>query len=144
MPPTVVFDTNVLLSGVGWKGKPFQCLELARIGSIRGITCPELLEELSEKLRTRLGFTDEQATDTLADLLSFLRVVTISNVLTVVAADPDDDKVIECAVVGGATHIVTGDRRHLLPLREFQGIRIVDASEFLQLMAESPQANEPL
>lgn len=142
MPFAVVFDTNVLLSSIGWKGKPFQCLELARDGSIDGITCPELLEELAEKLRTKLGFTDDQTTDTLADLLSFLRVVTISNALTVVAADPDDDKVIECGVVGGATHIITGDRRHLLPLREFQGIRIVHASEFLQLVAESRRENE--
>jgi len=32
MRHVAVFDTNVLLSGVGWKGKPFQCLELARDG----------------------------------------------------------------------------------------------------------------
>lgn len=38
-----VFDTNVLLSGVAWKGKPYQCLELARAGAVEGVTCREIL-----------------------------------------------------------------------------------------------------
>jgi uncharacterized protein len=38
-----VFDTNILLSGLGWKGKPFQCVELARAGVVDGVTCRELL-----------------------------------------------------------------------------------------------------
>ncbi len=55
MPQVAVFDTNVLLSGVGWKGKPFQCLELARSGIVAGITCSEIIDELAEKLPAKLG-----------------------------------------------------------------------------------------
>jgi predicted nucleic acid-binding protein len=93
------------------------------------------LEELSEKLVTKLRFSSGQATDTIADLLMFMRLVTITNSLGVVAADPDDNKVVECAVVGRSTHIVTGDRRHLLPLGGYQGIDIVTAAEFLALVS---------
>jgi predicted nucleic acid-binding protein len=57
------------------------------------------------------------------------------NTLTGVVADPDDHKVLECAVVGGATHLVTGDRRHLLPLGSYQGIAIVSAADLLTLVA---------
>ncbi len=131
MRPAVVFDTNILFSSVGWKGKPFDCVELARNSLVDGITCQEIVDELAEKLRTKLSFTDEHIADTLADLLSFLRVVSITKQLKVVAADPDDDKIIECATVAGASHIVTGDRKHLLPLGHFQGIAIVTASELL-------------
>ena len=46
---------------------------------------------------------------------------------------------VECAVVAGATHIVTGDRRHLLPLDGYRGTRIVTAAEFLAAVA----ANAP-
>ena len=46
-------------------------------------------------------------------------------------ADSEDDKIIECAVVGEATHIVTGDRRHLLPLGSYQGVLIITAANFL-------------
>jgi uncharacterized protein len=128
-----VFDTNIVFSGVGWKGKPFQCLELARAGIVDGVTCRELLDELAEKLQSKLSFTPEQSLDTVADLLTFLRVVLIAGKLKAVPADPDDDKVVECATTVGATHIITGDRRHLLPLKSFQGIPILTAAEFLAL-----------
>lgn len=39
--------------------------------------------------------------------------------------------IVECAVVGGATHIVTGDQKHLLPLGNYQGILIVKPADFL-------------
>jgi hypothetical protein len=40
-----VFDTNILFSAVGWKGTPFECLEMARVGTVEGVTCREILEE---------------------------------------------------------------------------------------------------
>ena len=67
----------------------------------------------------------------MSDLLTVLRVVSITGELKKIVADPDDDKVLECAVVASATHIVTGDRKHLLPLGSYHGIRIVSPAEFL-------------
>ena len=43
--------------------------------------------------------------------------------------DPADDYVIATALAGGADLIVTGDRRHLLPLKAVEGIPIVTAAE---------------
>src|SRR3984957_10807912 len=131
-----VFDTNILFSAAGWKGKPFECVEMARSGAVDGVTCREILEELAEKLETKLSFTPEQVVETLADFMTFLRVVSIPGVLKAVIADPDDDKVLECAEVAGATHIVTGDRRHLLPIGSFKGIPIVTAADFLAIRAK--------
>lgn len=123
--PVVVFDTSVLLSAVGWRGKPFECLELARSGAIRGIICREILDELSARLVSKLDFTAEQAADTIADLLGYLGMVIITGDLHVVPADPKDDMVIECAVVAGADYVVSGDRRHLLVMDSYESIRIV-------------------
>jgi len=138
VPPVVVFDTNILFSAIGWRGRPYECVEQARLGTAQSITCQEIMDELADKLRTKLAFSDDQIADTLADLLSFTRLVSIKNTLTVIADDPDDDKVLECAVVGMATHIVTGDRRHLLPLGAYQGIAIVSAADFLTVVAPLP------
>ena len=99
------------------------------------MTCRELLDELAEKLQSKLSFTPEQTLDTVADLLTFLRVVPITGKLKAIPADPDDDKVLECAATAGATYIVTGDRRHLLPLGSFQGIAILTAADFLAVAA---------
>jgi putative PIN family toxin of toxin-antitoxin system len=140
VPPIVVFDTNVLLSGVGWKGRPFKCLELARSGEVEAITCLEILSELAEKLTSKLSFATEQANDTILDLLGFLKLVSIDGTLKAVDADPDDDKVLECALAGSATFVVTGDRRHLLPLRSFHGISLVTPAEFVALVASGRQS----
>lgn len=131
MPDVVVFDTNILFSAIGWRGVPFACVELARSGQITAVSCREILDELAEKLETKLVFDSQTVNDTLADLLTFIRVVTIFGTVKVIVADPDDDKILECAVVAGATHIVSGDRRHILPLGSYAGIPILSAAEYL-------------
>jgi putative PIN family toxin of toxin-antitoxin system len=133
---TAVFDTNILFSATGWRGNPFKCVERARAGEIQAVTCPELIEELAEKLEGRLHFSAEQAAETLADYLGFLRVVRIPGVLDAVPRDPEDNMVLECAIEGQAQFIVSGDH-DLLVLKEFRGIQIVRASDFLKVTANA-------
>lgn len=133
----VVFDTNILFSAIGWQGNPYRCVELARHGLVEGVTCPELMDELADKLEAKLNFSDDMATDTITDLLSFLRLVTIPGQLKFIVNDPDDDVVLECALVARADYIVSGDRRHLLPIVNYQGISIVTATDFLDIATTS-------
>jgi len=135
MPAVAVLDTNVLISAVGWRGNPYRCLGLVRAGVVEAVICQEILDELAEKLEAKLAFSPSDTVETLAELVSLMRMVSIPGTLKVVAADPDDDKVLECATVGDATHVVTGDRRHLLPLGNYQGIRIVTPADFLAEVA---------
>ena len=139
MAITVVFDTNILFSATGWRGNPFQCVERVRAGEIQGVTCPELVEELAEKLEIRLHFSAEQVAETLADYLGFLRVIQIPKVLNAVPRDPEDNMVLECAMEGHAQYIVCGDN-DLLVLTEFRGIRIVRASDFLKVLADAKRS----
>jgi len=53
----------------------------------------------------------------------------------VVRNDPDDDHVLACALAAQANLIVSGDRKHLLPLGSYQGIDIVTAAEALKRFA---------
>jgi len=132
-----VFDTNVLISALlSTTSNPFRCLALARIGQIESVTCQEILNEFSEKLIIKFKFSQEKAQAAIEEVRSFSRLVEISRELKAVPADPDDDMVIECAVVGGATHIVTGDK-HLLSLGKYQEIAIVKATEIVALLCQS-------
>ena len=135
MPTIVVFDTNILFSATGWRGKPFECVELARTGKIQAVTCAELMDELAEKLELRLGFSADQSAETIARYLRFLRVVRIPKVLKAVPRDPDDDAVLECALEGKATFVISGDK-DLLDLKKFRDIEIVRASEFLEIVVK--------
>ena len=135
MPLVVVFDTNILLSALfSLRGSPFRCLTLANMGRVQSVTCREILEEFREKLLVKFTYSSQSAQAALDEVQKFSRLVTITGKLKAVSADPDDDMVLECALVGGATYIVTGDR-HLLSLGSYQGILIVKATDFLATMS---------
>jgi predicted nucleic acid-binding protein len=57
--------------------------------------------------------------------------VSPAEIIEAVPADPDDNRVLECAVAAGSEVIVTGDK-HLLALGSFRGIDIVMVSDFLK------------
>ena len=133
MRSVVVFDTNILISGIIWRGPPYRCLELARSEQTESVTCREILNEFEEKLKVKFGYSADRATEAVSDVLTVARLVTIANTLKVITSDPDDDKVLECAVVGQATHVVSG-ARHLLSLGSFRGIAVVSAVEFIEIV----------
>jgi predicted nucleic acid-binding protein len=45
MKKVVVIDTNVLVSGIFWKGKPYQVIESWEQGAFKLLASPEILEE---------------------------------------------------------------------------------------------------
>jgi len=129
----VVFDTNILFSAVGWAGNPHLGVQAARQAKCLSITCEAILAELDQKLRLKRGLDERKAADIVQEIRTFSKVVPIPGALKVVAADPDDDPIVECAVVGQAALIVSGDR-HLLALGQHEGIRILKATDFLTLL----------
>lgn len=130
MPERVVFDTNIWISGLLWRGKPYQCLLLARAEIVQHVYCEDMAAELSRKLRQVFGFSENHIRAVLYDLRRVSERVEISGDLHVVDADPDDDKFVECALQASASLIVSGDH-HLLELEEYEGIRILSAAEFV-------------
>ena len=137
MQYVAVFDTNILLSALlSSNGNPFRCVALAKIRQVESVTCQEILDEFAEKLLLKFKFSDEMTQAAVDEVRNFSRLIEISATLKAVPADSDDDMVVECAVVGGATHIVTGDK-HLLTLKAYESIAIVKATEFVALLSQS-------
>ena len=137
--PRVVFDTKILFSAVGWVGNPHRCVQAARQGKCLSVSCEPILAELAEKLSLKRGLDAQKVSEIGDEIRAFSQVVVIPGTLKVVAADPDDDAVLECAVVGAAQFLVSGDR-HLLELGNYQGIQIVKAAEFLALIHRTASA----
>ena len=95
--------------------------------------CEPILIELAEKLQLKRGFDAGQTAETIGDIRVCSKVVALPGALKDIAADPDDDAVLECAVIGQAQYLVSGDH-HLLDLRDYEGIQIVKAVDFLVLL----------
>jgi putative PIN family toxin of toxin-antitoxin system len=131
VPDRVVFDTNIWISGLLWRGKPYQCLLMARGKIVEAMYCQPMAAELSKKLRNTFGFTENRIHAAIYDLRRTCTSVEITGQLRAVAADPDDDKFVECAVVAGASVIVSGDG-HLLKLGQYGDIRVLTTAQFLE------------
>ena len=97
------------------------------------MTSPAIIGELRDVLkRDRLPFSDDQVDELAAKVLSISRVIDPETTVEVVEDDPDDDKILECALAGDVDYVVSGDS-HLLDLEQHQGIEILSPDEFLQL-----------
>ena len=129
----VTADTNTIISGVTFRGgKPFQFLDLARSGQINPTVSDAILEEMEDVLRRKFPFSESDIAETRRRINSIARTVTPAIVLDVVKEDPDDNRILEAAVAAGSDYIVTGDK-DLLRLKRYNGIRIVNVSDFLEL-----------
>jgi putative PIN family toxin of toxin-antitoxin system len=131
----VVLDTNTVISGLFWKGAPRQVLDLARSGSITLFTSPELLAELADVIgRKKFAQRMVQAQVTVDELVfgyaALARTIHPAKIKPVILADPDDDKVLACAIAAKATLIVSGDG-HLLDLKGYKTIKIIPVNELL-------------
>ena len=128
----VVFDTNVLVSATLNKGKPYRVLELAECEEVTSIMSQDIVNELDDVLgRERLPFEREQIDEFVGKVLSTSEMVTPETNLEVIEDDPDDDKILECAVAGNADYIISGDS-HLLDIGEYRDIRVLNPDQFLE------------
>jgi uncharacterized protein len=134
----VVLDTNVYISALLFGGLPGSVLDLAFLRAFTLILSAALLDELDEKLQAKFEMTMEDAAFLRARLETVAEIVEQEEVLDVIAEDPDDNRVLECAVKGRADLIVSGDR-HLLKLGSYQGIAIVTVRQFMESAEASPK-----
>ncbi len=132
MGKTKVFlDTNILISALGWKGKPRVIFEKCLHGELELVTSPNQIEELKRVMDyPKFNFTEEQKAAFISIFLEMARMVKIPGKVKVIVDDPNDDAMLETAVVGNVDYLISGDP-HLLKLKEFAKVKIVTASEFL-------------
>jgi putative PIN family toxin of toxin-antitoxin system len=139
----IVLDTNVVMSALLWRGTPFRLLEaIQQRSDCQLFSSAALLEELADVLTRpsatkRLALIDKTAASVLADYVEVIELIAPTEVPRVVPGDIDDDQVIAAAVTAQADLIVSGDRKHLLPLGKHAGIAIVDAAEALRRLEQS-------
>jgi len=128
----VVLDTNVLISAVLFGGRPRKILEKAIRGEIRIFVSEAILEELKGVLeRPKFGYSPERVYGLLIELIGIAELVNPSKKVRVIQEDPDDNRILECAIEAGANYVITGDF-HLLKLGGYQNIEILNPVDFLE------------
>jgi putative PIN family toxin of toxin-antitoxin system len=130
----IVVDTNVVISAVVFGGLPRQVLDLAAAGTCSFYFSPAIQAEVERILEKKFGWSSEEIQAATRTIWSFGNRIDPQVSLAVVTEDPDDDRILECAVAADADIIVSGDR-HLLRLGSFKSILIHSSRRFLDSKA---------
>ena len=126
----VTADSNIYISALVFAG---QFLNAARGGVFSLAASDALLDEIHRVLRDKFKWSKEALDAAAANLADFTRRVHPTRTIDAVLADPDDNRVLECAVAAGSRFIVTGDN-DLLRLGSYAEIQIVKVADFLELI----------
>ncbi|MCZ7382469.1 MAG: putative toxin-antitoxin system toxin component, PIN family [Candidatus Methanoperedens sp.] len=130
----IVLDTNVFVSAL-ISTRSNSALLLDAAGKNYSLfVSRELISELEDVIsRKKFGFTNERINAAMEAILSFSGVVNPGIKLDVIKSDPDDNKILECAVACGADYLVSGDA-HLLELKEYKGIKVKTPKAALDIL----------
>ena len=132
LPLRVVFDTNVYISAILTAGTPRVVVsESFRREEIEILVSEAILTEIERILRLKIRRPLWDIITILIAIRQNSTLISPESELLVVTEDEADNRIIECAFQGKAQYIVSGDR-HLLSLKEYQGIRILSPIEFLR------------
>ena len=139
----LVLDSNVFISAVVFGGKPREILDLAVKGLIEIAVSDDILEEIKEVLEgNKFQFPAKIAYALVTEIEDLADLVEPKEWIDAILDDPEDNRVLECAVESGANGIISGDS-HLLALRSFGKIKIMNPDEFLRWFKKSQRHMKP-
>lgn len=140
-----VIDVNLFVSAViSKKGNPAKLLQLWRDRAFLTVISEQMIEEFERvlrypRVRNKYNLKDEDIGLAVGAIRKFAIVLPDLIKLDVIKEDPDDNKVLACALAAQADYIVSGDS-HLLDLGVFENIPIVTVKYFIaNFMASEPE-----
>ena len=133
----VTVDTNVLVSATFWYSASYRIIELVEQGKVELVLSEAIIQEFSavleyEEIKKKIVNKGLLMLRTVEKLVSMSKIVVPTIKIAVVKEDPDDDKILECAVAGDVNYLISKDN-HLLRIVKYGKIKIVSPEEFLNL-----------
>jgi putative PIN family toxin of toxin-antitoxin system len=130
--PKLVLDSNVFISALLFGGKPREILDLAIKGLIEVAISDGILDEIKGVLEgKKFQYPAKIVRALVNEIEDLTEFVEPDKKIEAVPEDPEDNRVLECAVKSGANIIVSGDS-HLLALQSFGQVKIMNPDDFLR------------
>ena len=127
----IVFDTNGLLSAFVHKkfaGEVYECCA----EQYQLFTSEWILDELNEKLSNKFKLPIQLRQEIADRLRSDAQIATPTNSMPTNSPDSDDNNVLRVALFVNADFLITGDQKHLLPLKQIAEMAIISPREFYE------------
>jgi len=133
----VVLDTNVLVSALAFpESKPDQILTRIRQKDVDLFLSSFILNELSHALQEKFRFGKGAAAARVQAIRTLAHLVEPTERVNVITTKEADNRILECALAAQAEYLVTGDKKHLLPLKTYRNVKIVSPAQFLELLEQ--------
>ena len=108
----VTADSNVIISAFNWGGKPAQFVDMARHGLIDLAVSEPIVNEIARILEVKLKWSSADVVDARRRIARFTTLVSPTEAIDAIPADPTDNRILECAVPGSEV-IVLHRESHL-------------------------------
>jgi putative PIN family toxin of toxin-antitoxin system len=129
-PARIVVDSNVWISALVFGGAPRHVFEVVVRDALRLVVSAEILTEIRRVVVGKFPAFVEDVETLLSVLHDYLDTIPLGAITIGASRDPDDNRVLETAILGGAAAIVTGDK-DLLVLGTYDGVRITTPQDWL-------------
>jgi uncharacterized protein len=131
----VVIDTNVLLSSISVSSKYHIICQSLIPGIIKLLISTEIYFEYIEILERRASALAVEFFEGAILRDDNVEVVDIHYAWNLIAADPDDNKFVDCAIAGSADYLVTNDNHFgILKTVPFPKVNVISADDFLNIL----------
>ena len=128
----VILDTNVLVSGIFFKGPPYRIFQIWKKGQIEIVISHDILEEYRRVIQDISNQYPHIDISNLFEIITLKAHFTLSLALhPQICDDPDDNKFFSAALVSKTSIIISGDK-HLLDKSGYSGINVLRPSKFLE------------
>lgn len=128
----VVLDTNVLISGIFFRGRPAKILKIWRDKKIDLVISPAILNEY---LRVMDILSQQYPGVDIEPILALItrnaKMIAATDLTEQVCDDPEDDKFIACALASKARFVISGDKA-LQKVSEYRGIQVLSPTKFIE------------
>lgn len=127
----IVIDSNVWVSALVFGGKPRHIFERVIADGWTIIVSEEIFTEVRRVLAVKFADFVDDFESFQAVLQPYTLKVQLGSIKVSACRDEDDNRVIETALIGTTSHIITGDK-DLLVLSNYKKIIILEPSDFLE------------
>ncbi|MBS3133005.1 putative toxin-antitoxin system toxin component, PIN family [Candidatus Woesearchaeota archaeon] len=126
----VTVDTNFLISATQWDySVAHKLLKKLILSDAEIVTTQDILDETAEVLERDFEYNKNEVKNIIGKILLFAKQIKPKQKIDVIKDDPDDNKIIACAIESSSEYVITYDK-HLLKLKEYKGIKIITPEEF--------------
>lgn len=129
-PQNIVLDTNIIVSSIVFGGNPEKIVRLILKKKFNTYISPQIINEILEVLYRKFSFSKEKLNQVDKKIKSNFQVIYPLETLHVLKDEPDN-RILETALAGDCTIIITGDKE-MLKLKKYKNTRILTASDFLK------------